>query len=385
MRLQGNACLGYYPTHIREVFRMLGCIGYPYCDEKLDQPAYQAIEEGGYREFEYNFGYGNITILDPFCGEGEWLETFKKFSSKPDNITTVGIEVEKNRFDKVKADYKFHSSFEDSELPKESVNVCIFNCPYGSSDSDNGQIRNVRHYLQMLLDKEYLTKDCAMIMVISGKDFENILDILDAQFNVELFYKVEPEEFEKWGQYVIYCKRSEYIRSSPASLKELRQEISNKLSNGVEFDAQMYQDLKYFVGGTDEFGPQYDRMVKGQKVKDNYSKHDKLWDWVQSSNASLSEDFELVLPDTPDAGRISTLLSTGLVNGQIDVTIDGVDASHIVSGGVRSIERIEQEKEQLADGKTATKTTVTRFSRPYLNILVKQDGKLAIKEIISEQ
>ena len=100
---------------------------------------------------------------------------------------------------------------------------------------------------------------------------------------------------------------------------------------------------------------------------------------------SLSEDFELVLPDTPDVGRISTLLSTGLVNGQIDVTIDGVDASHIVSGGVRSIERIEQEKEQLADGKTATKTTVTRFSRPYLNVLVKQDGKLKIKEIISEQ
>ena len=340
------------------------------------------MSDDNLENLQFAYGYRDTTIIDPFAGEGEVLSVFKNFSCNPTRKTTVAIEIEKNRFDKIDSDYKFHGAFEDTDLPSDIGNFCYANPPYGYSDSQNGRIRNVRHYLQILLDKEIMTDKATMIMVVSFDDFLDCKDIIAQNFVLNLHYRVNPEEYSKWKQHVFYLERKPKIED-PFRLTSAIKTLELGLDRTQEFNKDFYK-RHFYINSSTNFHERYAKFKKAEKLKNNLSKPDKIWDWAIGAENGIDKDFHLTLAQPPSSGRLSTLLACGLVSGKIECEVDGQSAAHIVSGGVKDITKKEIEKYQV-NGENRTKTTVTRFSRPYLNILAKVNGKVQIKEIIAEE
>jgi len=130
-----------------------------------------------------------ITICDPFAGESKWIDIFKSFVPKNDygsDILLISNELEQNRYeifkDNVNIDEKYNKSFEELNLPKNSLSLILFNCPYGETN----KIRNVKNYINQILEKQILfnptnTKDYKtgyIVFVIRKDDFLDSLDIL---------------------------------------------------------------------------------------------------------------------------------------------------------------------------------------------------------------
>ena len=151
-------------------------------DYLLKEKDYKAIKN--YFKFSMGYDYNNsIVIADLFAGEGRWLDTFYTFMDYNKNIgskiTTIANELDEERFDVIWNNSniykKYNKSFEELQLPKNSVSLMLFNPPYGTS---NGE-RNVRRYLQMIIDRQLLYnpnpsidyKQGYMIFVIRKDDF----------------------------------------------------------------------------------------------------------------------------------------------------------------------------------------------------------------------
>ena len=107
------------------------------------------------------------------------------------------------------------------------------------------------------------------------------------------------------------------------------------------------------------------------------NKKSKLWrDVFDLTELKDMGTEKLVLPKPPKQGEIANLLASGQINGTMQIEQDGETYEHIVVGGVKTLE--EQETIE-KDGFTETKTL--RYSKPYLNILIAEDGKYKIKEL----
>ena len=146
-------------------------------DKWLKEERYDLIKN----YFTIRFGSDNynnrkenfpITICDPFCGEGEFLDVFKSFIPKDKysgDIFLIGNELESNRYerfkDNVNIDEKYNKSFEELNLPKNSLSLILFNCPYGETN----KIRNVKNYLSQILEKQILFKSYGLLFNLAMK------------------------------------------------------------------------------------------------------------------------------------------------------------------------------------------------------------------------
>jgi len=400
MRLASDQKLAYYPTSFFECYRILNLIGRPNWNSVLSNDFFKdktaqvndiALKIGGQGKasyevclqhqpdllqsfFEMSYGYGTdpVVFLDPFAGEGEWLSLFKKMAYDKDRVITVAVEIEKNRYNTIEADYKFHSSFEACQLPKQSVNCILFNPPYGTTAGK----RNVRHYFEMVVDRDLISHRGSMIMVVSESDFINCADIVLEHFTVVDLYRVHPEEFAKWGQIVVYLKKTSYP-VQPHNMENEINKLKNKIATGAEFGYESYCKISYMIDSGAGFKEKYEKMQRCLRSATNYSPPDKIWDWAIDDNTTEFNE-ELVMPKPPKIGEICTILSSGVLSGFIDDT----ETPHIVAGGVKNIRKTEIEKGFDKEGKPTNHRTEIRFSRPYLNILYFKDGKPVIKEII---
>ena len=69
-------------------------------------------------------------VCDLFCGEGEWLSLFGLWN----DVITIGNEIEQTRYEKSKErniDILFNNAYEEIILPKNTIDVMLFNPPYG--------------------------------------------------------------------------------------------------------------------------------------------------------------------------------------------------------------------------------------------------------------
>ncbi len=329
-----------------------------------------------------SIGEGVITIADLQAGEGKWLRTFKDFIPHKNNnnnyIKLIANELEENRYNQIKADYKYLGSFEDLQLPKESISLLLFNPPYGET---NG-IRNVRHYLQMTLDRRIIAPHGSIIMVIREDDARDIIDILAKNCFVNVMYKTHKEEYDKYKQIVLIAE----------VYKEPLDETNPIYAKSIQINAEKYLER---LNSIKEFSPQYyfSRVRSLQNINigllmENFkyttsdkiiiSKPDSVWKHIKDLTELKDMSTEkLVLPKSPKQGEIANLLASGQINGTMSIECEGKTHEHIVVGGVKSLE--ESETIEKEDGSTEIKTL--RYSKPYLNILVTKDGKYQVKEL----
>jgi len=338
-----------------------------------------------------------ITICDPFAGESKWIDIFKSFIPKNDygsDILLISNELEQNRYeifkDNVNIDEKYNKSFEELNLPKNSLSLILFNCPYGETN----KIRNAKNYLLQILEKQILfnpttTKDYKtgyMVFVIRKDDFLDSLDILCQHFDVfkNAIYKVNAEEYAKYKQYIFIAK----LKRFPYDL--------NNITNAMDYKNN-YNDIKRIIESEPEFELSmyntyrmmnypyidYETLKENHQyveVSNNYiSKNDSVWKWVKDITElkNLGEE-KLTVPKPLKLGEIANILASGMINGEID--LDG-KGKHVVIGGTKSIEKKEVNSYKDDNGEKITETKIIKMSLPYLNILCSENGQLKIKEL----
>ena len=338
-----------------------------------------------------------ITICDPFAGESKWIDIFKSFIPKNDygsDILLISNELEQNRYeifkDNVNIDEKYNKSFEELNLPKNSLSLILFNCPYGST---NG-IRNVKNYINQILERKLLydpttTKDYKtgyMVFVIRKDDFLDSLDILCQHFDVfkNAIYKVNAEEYAKYKQYIFIAKLKRFPYdlnniTDAMDYKNNYNDIKRIIESEPEFELSMYNTYRmmnypYIDYETLKENHQY------VEVSENYiSKNDSVWKWVKDITElkNLGEE-KLTVPKPLKLGEIANILASGMINGEID--LDG-KGKHVVIGGTKSIEKKEVNTYKDDNGEKITETKIIKMSLPYLNILCSENGQLKIKEL----
>ncbi len=329
-----------------------------------------------------SIGEGVITIADLQAGEGKWLRTFKDFIPHKDNnnnyIKLIANELEENRYNQIKADYKYLGSFEDLQLPKRSISLLLFNPPYGETN----KVRNVRHYLQMTLDRQLITPNGHIIMVIREDDARDIIDILARNCFVYIMYRTHKEEYDKYKQIVliaeVYKEPSDETNSIYAKNIQLNAEkYLERLDNIKEFSPQYYfSGVKSLQNVDIELLMENFKYVTEDKII--ISKSDSIWKHIRDLTELKDISTEkLILPKTQKKGEIANLLASGQINGSMSIEHEGKIHEHIVVGGVKSLEETETTKKE--DGTEETKTL--RYSKPYLNILITKDGKYQVKEL----
>ena len=371
-------------------------------DKWLKEERYDLIKS----YFTIRFGSDNynnrkenfpITICDPFCGEGEFLDVFKSFIPKDKysgDIFLIGNELESNRYerfkDNININEKYNKSFEELNLLKNSLSLILFNCPYGST---NG-IRNVKNYINQILEKKLIynpqnSKDYKtgyMVFVIRKDDFLDSLDVICQYFNVfkNAIYKVNVEEYAKFKQYIFIAR----LNNRPYDLNNITDAMDYKnnyndikriIESEPEFELSMYNTYQmmnypYIDYKTLKENHQY------VEVSNNYiSKNDSVWKWVKDITElkNLGEE-KLTVPKPLKLGEIANILASGMINGEID--LDG-KGKHVVIGGTKSIQKKEVNTYKDDNGEKITETKIIKMSLPYLNILCSENGELKIKEL----
>ena len=371
-------------------------IDYVYFDYWLHNKEYDMIE----KNCEYNLGYGDnfpIVVADLFAGEGKWLDSFSSIiprKNASNKFILIGNEIEENRYNSFLNNPniydKYNKSFEELNLGKNIISLMLFNPPYGQT---NG-IRNVKYYLQMILDKQILYnpttsqnyKTGYMAFVIRKDDFLDSLDILTKNFDIlkGSIYKTNPEEYAKFKQYIFVAriKRYPYDLSNTVQAMDFQNqynEVKTIINSEPEFNLKMYntyQQISYpYID--------YDTAKENNKyieVPDTHiSKNDSIWKWIKDITElkDLSEE-KLIVPKPLKLGEISNLLASGKINGEI--SLDG-KGKHIVIGGTKNIQKKEILNYKDDNGDKITETKIIKMSLPYLNVLCSENGQLKIKEL----
>lgn len=436
--LAGDQKLNFYPTQEFETHRLLGLLGrieidwlkknylkeyftekglyqklamkslderipieYVYYDRWLNTKQYDKIKQ--YCEYSLgNYNDHNIIVADLFAGEGMWLDSFSSIMDRKDssnNFIQVANELEKNRHNIIASNPNiydsYNKSFEELRMPKNSISLMLYNPPYGSTNNT----RNVKHYLQMILDRQILynpttSKDYKsgyIVCVIRKDDFLDSLDILSKNFDIlkNSIYKTNPEEYAKFKQYIFIAKLKRYPYDFSKSM------------DALDFQKQ-YNDVKAIIESEPEFKLSqyntyqqinlpyidYDTAKENNKYTESpethISKNDSIWKWVKGITElkDLGEE-KLVVPKPLKLGEISNLLASGKINGEI--SLEGGKGRHVAIGGTKSIQKKEVSNYKDDNGESITKTKIIKMSLPYLNILCSENGLLTIKELGENQ
>lgn len=422
-QLYANSQLMYYPTSTLETYRMLGLVGTiklkaeQYARKFVLEEIKKNIGEDKYlqisadsldnnisidlalydyfiRTEQYNFiniyfNYdikskeNDIVIADLQAGEGEWLRTFKDFIPSQyndgkgnDYIKLIANELEEERYSKIKADYSYLGSFEDLQLPQESISLLLFNPPYGET---NGE-RNVRRYLRMTLERNYMAQGSYILMVIREDDAKDIADIFNKYFKAQLIYKTHEEEYGKYKQVVILGRKwssplDDKTTYGARDIQWSTNEYLEKLDNVLEFQLSYYNNQVSPSGVNIQLLMENFEYVISNKAV--LSRNNSVWKHIKDlTELKDMSNEKLMLPKTPKQGEIANLLASGQINGVMEIENDGKKYSHIVVGGVKSIQETETVKH-----KEYTETKTIRYSKPYLNILISDNGKYKIKEL----
>lgn len=431
--IYSDSKLMYFPTHPKIVHQIVGIVGNTYIKGAFDslkkglnptlyqEATMQILDDdlnhstGFYHYFVENERYNLIkeflsmrysysssdkavcTILDPFAGEGEFLTTFKdviteNHLSKP---YLIANELETNRYNKINEDERINESyngaFEDlNQIPTNSISLLLYNPPYGNT---NG-VRNVKHYLQMIIERKLIHNSVNtkgydngwIVMVIRKDDLLDTLALIVSNFEVnkKLLYKVHKEEYEKYKQFVVFAQlRKESIDMNNSfnaiSVQNEMQVLTELIQSEPEFNGKMYEQRISLPSLP------YSEMKNNHQYITTLSKpihsntNNSNWKWLKE--LTQMKDFSEMTIDKalpPKVGELSNIIASGMINGE--VYKDG-KLSHIVVGGTTTKMREETEKTTDENGESITITKNIRYSEPYLNVLVHEKGELKIKEL----
>lgn len=417
-QLIADSKMQYYPTHRKITMQILTILGgnlhlKRYYDEKYKKKNQEIIQEfrlsKGYsiddyihktlsdelteyilnHEEYYNLyctNLGNKVVADLFAGEGEWLKIFK--NNTLDNNILIGNELEQNRYNRMieenLLEYSYNLPFEDLQLPKYLIDIMLFNPPYGIT---NGE-RNVRRYLKMILERNIINHSGVIVFVVKKDDLLDCSDLITKYCERLIGYKVFDEEYEKFRQVVLIAN----MRKKPLNLNNICDigEYNKCLKNNKEFfnTIEEIEFIKEFIGDktwsiptNDKYKECFDNFKIINNNKKYYSCIDKLWKDTINNNiiTDLSKE-KIIIPKQLTGGELSNVIASGKINGEISME-DG-SGKHIAVGGVKEVKTQYKTKIENKKGDMEDKTITTITNVPYLNVLINNNGKLEIKELI---
>lgn len=435
--LAGMSKMMYYPTHIKEIYRIMALVGkldvtptnklalkeyigdsafqeiqnqylkdsahgahdilvHQY-DYLVEQEDYEVINEF----FKYNLGFGightEVTVFDPFAGEGDWLTLFKT-AMKPvatcPKITLIANELEKRRYSKIKEnnsiDFNYNEAFEKlNAIPSNSVSLLLYNPPYGNT---NGE-RNVERYLKTIVERDIICRaDVAgsagkIVMVIRKDDLINSLPTIVKHFEIDnqMIYKTHEEEHDKFKQYVVVATKNSVPldETNTYQAKFMQRQIDTAMK-AIESEQEYSPRIQpsFFGGGLPhvEFAEISENLRVAQDQSYELSDtNNQNWQWLMEDTELKEREHETIdKPVDIKVGELANIIASGMVDGVISCSKRG---KHIVAGGVESRLREEQVTELDRKGKEQDIIKTTLYSEPYLNVLVSDNGKAKIKKL----
>lgn len=353
---------------------------------------FDLLKELLYPQFYISSNNEKMVVADLFAGEGKWLEVFKFFENTKE-VHLIANEIEQGRYEKIKSskliDESYFGSFEDLQLPKKSVSLMLFNPPYGGSDG----IRNTKRYFNMILERDLMVnnekKQGVMILVLRGDDLLDISEelVTNFQVNIKTSYRVNEDEYNKYKQFVIFAKK----RKKPLDASQ-RSEFEYFQNEIKDFKQLIFEEEGFNINNIKYMYYSRPPLVDHKTIRENFkfiqnenkyqSKDNKVWKWIKDiTELKENGQDELVIPRQPKTGELALIMASGYINGDIS-NPDGT-ANHVVIGGVKELSKSEIQKTKDKSGDIVEKMVTTRFSKPYLNLLVNNKGAVEIKELRS--
>lgn len=275
------------------------------------------------------YSANRIVIADLFAGEGEWLSLYKKMINNR-NAYIIANEIEENRFEKIK-EKKFNmitnKGYEELvEIPEECINICLFNPPYGEVEG----VRNVKRFFDMMIEDNYLEKgECRVVFALREDDTMAILDDIVKYFNinVESVFRHNGNEYDKLKQICFVASRREVnldlnLRSFQSEARRVKEYFEKAIKR--TYEELTLENNKGFYKALPLYGNDIHLKLDNLKVKTNpelyLSDLNEVWSKIEQSLTIETFSGKTVkLPNEPDTfGAIANLISSGLINGEID-------------------------------------------------------------------
>lgn len=309
-----------------------------------------------------------LVVADLFAGEGMWLDTYKKMGSYYD-IYTIANEPEENRYlecKKKKFNSYFNYTYEELEnVPEKSIDVMLFNPPYGVNASGE---RNVKVFLKSIIEDEYIHEGGVLIGAVNRKDFMECLDLLVMNFDIDVdtMFRMNGEEDDRLKQitfvgalrerkldYNNYSCRREIDNQKNILKRALKKETTYHQINVLQRGYKIMRPNLRPHNISDKFD---DLKIKLNPEK-FISKMNGLWqDTMKSLKVESFSGMKIQLPDMPQTfGTVANLMSSGLLNGEIEGS-----NPHCLAAGITYNESLRQEGDEVIS---------TKKSIPYCSVL----------------
>lgn len=304
-------------------------------------------------------------VCDLFCGESEWLSLFGLWN----DIITIGNEIETTRYEKSKErniDILFNNAYEEIILPKNSVDVMLFNPPYGQL---NG-VRNSYYYLKDILEKQYVKEGGYIVLVLRKQDMEDCLELMLSAGSIHLLYKFNDNEYEKYQQFGAILQIENRNQGQDYILRRLNEKFRYLSVLKEEYNFQnttIMNSLRFFLPTIETKKSDFKEYILNNIIyrekKKNSNINDVLWKNIKKETSAPSvEVSKIVMPKQPKYNELSNIIASGYINSDFD---EEDEFPHVAVGGVKqTVNNVESYDDDNKKNEIVYKKAV-----PYLRIL----------------
>lgn len=304
-------------------------------------------------------------ICDLFCGEGDWLSLFGLWN----DVITIGNEIEPNRYEKCKdkeIDILFNSAYEEIVLPKNTVDIMLFNPPYGQT---NG-VRNSYYYLKDIIKHEYVKENGYIVLVLRKQDMKDCLELMLSVGTIQLLYKFNDSEYEKYQQFGAILKVEPRSYGQDYVLRRINEKprYENVIDNEYNFQTTtVMNSLHFFTPFVDMYKIEFKDFIVNNITyldkKTHSNTNDILWKNLRKETSAPSTEIsKIVMPKMPKYNELSNIIASGYINSDFD---ERDDIPHVAVGGVMQV--IDDVK--VTDDNKQNKELVYKKAVPYLRVL----------------
>lgn len=298
-----------------------------------------------------------LVIADLFAGEAEWLSLFKKMCYYNDTYI-IANEIEFNRYTECKK-RKLHMTtnfaFEElkGKIPEYFIDIMLFNPPYGETDGE----RNVKRFFNMMLENDYLSVEAKVIFILNTDDVLLMYNEIKKYFVLSNPYRITDNEGNRLDQLCFVGNYNQfYEREYPTYDVEEFIDRANRsqtsLLSEIFLDRTQYYTLK-------DVNQYFDKM-KFENNPEMYMSNIESDCWgsvIHNLTIDTFQGKKIKLAEKPrDIGGAANLISSGLINGEIEGKHEHCIAAGISEQTVKSINE---------DGDIE----VVKKSMPFLSVL----------------
>lgn len=377
----------YVPNLYKNSYRFNYYYPWFYLLEKRDVEILDTIFSNKTKESEYyttkkTHGKKKFTVVcDLFCGESEWLSLFGLWN----DYITIGNEIELNRYEKSKEhgiDILFNKAYEEIILPKNTVDIMLFNPPYGQ----NNGIRNSYYYLKDIIDRQYVKEGGYIVCILRKQDMEDCLELMLSVGTIHLLYKFNDNEYMKYQQFACILKIENRNQGNDYVLRRLNEKfrylsvlreeygfqnttVMNSLRFFTEYREMTKNDFKEYIFNN--------ILYINNKINSNFN--DFLWKTIKKETSAPNVEIsKIIMPKMPKYNELSNIIASGYINSDFN---EEDNIPHVAVGGVKQI----VDNVDIYDDSKEKKEIIYKKAVPYLRVLyinkTKEQYKYCLKDI----